>query len=361
MMDKTLQLLKDLSEVNGIPGHENAVAAYIKKVITPFADEVTTDQLGSVIATKKGRNPSLTIMLSAHMDEVGFLVYQIEKSGMLRLQPVGGWWGHVLLAQVLTVTTRKGKTFTGVIGAKPPHGMTTEVRNKVIEIKDMFLDLGFSSKEQVLEAGIQIGDMVTPAMVSRPLNGTTRILGKAWDDRVSCAALIQVMERLSKETVEATVASAFTVQEEVGLRGAKTAAYKIKPDLALAVDVTMANDIPGVPVMDTQLGKGVALSVMDGTVIAHRGLFDVVEAVAKKDKIPYTYDLMTVGGTDAGEIHKQFDGVITMTLSIPSRYFHSHVSVIDTVDLSATVDLIVAFIRQFSAEQLQQLKLSKFL
>jgi endoglucanase len=113
--------------------------------------------------------------------------------------------------------------------------------------------------------------------------------------------------------------------------------------------------------MDTQLGKGVALSVMDGTVIAHRGLFDVVEAVAKKEKIPYTYDLMTVGGTDAGEIHKQFDGVITMTLSIPSRYFHSHVSVIDTLDLTATVDLIVAFIRQFSAEQLQQLKLSKFL
>jgi endoglucanase len=356
-----LELLKHLSELNGISGHEKAVAGFIKKVVTPLASEVTFDQLGSVIAYQKGKHPSLTVMLSAHMDEVGFLVSQIEDSGMLRLQPVGGWWGHVLLAQVLTVTTRQGKTFDGVIGAKPPHGMTAEARSKVIDIKDMFLDLGFASKKEVLEKGILIGDMVTPKMESRPLNGTTRLLGKAWDDRVSCAVLIGVMEKLKDTSIEPTVAYAFTVQEEVGLRGAKTAAYKIKPDLGIAVDVTMSNDIPGVPKMDTALGKGVALSVMDGTVIAHRGLFDAVEKVAVDHALPFTYDMMTVGGTDAGEIHKQYDGVITMTLSIPSRYFHSHVSIIDTKDVETTIDLIVAFLKQFQSSHLETLKMSKFL
>lgn len=358
---KQLDLLTQLSELNGVSGHEKPVASFIKKVVTPFASEVTFDQLGSVIAYQQGKNKSLKVMLSAHMDEVGFLVSQIEESGMLRLQPVGGWWGHVLLAQVFTITTRAGKTFTGITGAKPPHGMSAEARSKVIEIKDMFLDLGLSSKKDVLALGIQIGDMVTPLMESRPLNGSTRILGKAWDDRASCAVLIGVMETLYKQPVEATIAYAFTVQEEVGLRGAKTAAYKIKPDLALAVDVTMSNDIPGVPKQDTALGKGVALSVMDGSVIAHRGLLDVMEKVAIEAKVPYTFDMMTAGGTDAGEIHKQYDGVITMTLSIPSRYYHSHVSVIDTFDIQATIDLIVAFLRQFDAAQLEALKMSKFL
>jgi putative aminopeptidase FrvX len=173
--------------------------------------------------------------------------------------------------------------------------------------------------------------------------------------------LKELMEKLKQESIEATVAYAFTVQEEVGLRGAKTAAYKIKPDLALAVDVTMSNDIPGVPKQDTALGKGVALSVMDGSVIAHRGLLDVMEKVAVDANVPYTFDMMTAGGTDAGEIHKQYEGVITMTLSIPSRYFHSHVSVIDSKDVDATIDLIVAFLRQFNATQLDQLKMSKFL
>jgi putative aminopeptidase FrvX len=358
---KQLDLLTQLSELNGISGHEKAVASFVKKVVTPLASDVTFDQLGSVIAYQQGKNKSLTVMLSAHMDEVGFLVSQIEESGMLKLQPVGGWWGHVMLAQVFTVTTRLGKTYSGITGAKPPHGMSAEARSKVIDIKDMFLDLGLASKKDVLALGIQIGDMVTPLMESRPLNGTTRILGKAWDDRVSCAVLIGVMEKLKLESIEATVAYAFTVQEEVGLRGAKTAAYKIKPDLALAVDVTMSNDIPGVPKQDTALGKGVALSVMDGTVIAHRGLLDVMEKVAVDAKVPYTFDMMTAGGTDAGEIHKQYEGVITMTLSIPSRYFHSHVSVIDTKDVDATIDLIVAFLRQFNATQLEQLKMSKFL
>jgi endoglucanase len=355
-----LKLLKTLSELPGISGHEYQVAKFIHATITPLADEVKTDQLGSVIAFKKSAASQRTIMLSAHIDEVGFLIQNIEESGMIRLQPVGGWWGHVVLAQRMMVTTKKGKTFLGVIGAKPPHGMSVEQRNKVLDIKDMFLDLGVNNKQTLLDLGIAIGDMVTPSSTMESMIDPKILLGKAWDNRISCAVLIELMKRLQHETLPINVAAAFTVQEEVGLRGAKTASYLVKPDLAFAIDVTLANDFPGVPKQDTALGRGVALSVMDGTVIAHRGLFDQVEKVAQAEKIPYTYDMMVIGGTDAGEIHKQYDGVITMTLSIPSRYFHSHVSLIHTDDAEATVNLIVAFIKQFSEAQLEDLKQSKY-
>lgn len=351
--------LQQLSNLPGIPGHERRVAAYIKDQVTPLVDHVDQDNLGSVIATKKGTS-DITIMLSAHMDEVGFLISSIESSGMIRMQPVGGWWAHVLLAQVMTITTRKGTSIEGVIGAKPPHGMSVEARNRVLDLKDLFLDIGATSKEDVLQLGIQIGDMVTPTIKARRLNDSKLLLGKAWDDRVSCGVQLEVLKRLQKETLVPNVVAAFTVQEENGLRGAKTASYRIQPDIALALDVTMSNDIPGVPKEDTALGKGVALSLMDATVIAHRGLFDHIETVAKDASIPYTYDLMVVGGTDAGEIHKQRDGVITMTLSLPCRYFHSHTSLVHEDDIEAMVQLIVAYLKQFKVEQLPALIASKF-
>ena len=350
---------RQLSNLPGIPGHEKKVAAYIKKVVTPMVDYVDQDQLGSVIATKKGTS-DVTIMLSAHMDEVGFLISSIEASGMVRMQPVGGWWGHVMLAQVFLITTRSGKTIEGIVGSKPPHGMPAEVRNRVIDIKDMFLDIGCASKEEVLALGIQIGDMVTPKMEARRLNNSKLLLGKAWDDRVCCGVQLEVLKRLEKKTIVPNVVAAFTVQEEIGLRGAKTSSYKIQPDIALALDVTMSNDMPGVPKADTALGKGVALSLMDATVIAHRGLLDAVEKVAIQEKIQYTYDMMVVGGTDAGEIHKQRDGVITMTLSLPCRYFHSHTSLVHEDDIEAMVQLIVAYIDQFKPEHVAQLAASKF-
>ncbi len=351
--------LLQLSNLPGIPGHEKKVASYIKKVVSPMVDTVEQDNLGSVIATKKGTS-DITLMLSAHMDEVGFLISSIESSGMLRMQPVGGWWGHVVLAQVFNITTQKGKTIEAVVGSKPPHGMPADVRNRVIDIKDMFLDIGCFSKEEVLALGIQIGDMVTPKIEARSLNDSKLILGKAWDDRVSCGVQLEVLRRLQGKKVVPNVVAAFTVQEEIGLRGAQTSSYKIQPDIALALDVTMSNDMPGLPKADTALGKGVALSIMDATVVAHRGLFTAVEDVAKQEKIPYTYDMMVVGGTDAGEIHKQRDGVITMTLSLPCRYFHSHTSLVHEDDIEAMVRLIVAYIEQFKTEQLNTLIQSKF-
>jgi endoglucanase len=355
-----LEFLKRFSEVNGIPGHEKEVAKLAKQMVEGYADRVEFDNLGSFLAYKDGEKGQPTILFSGHMDEVGFLVHKIEDSGMLRIHPVGGWWGHVLLAQVMTITTRDGRKYTGVIGAQPPHGMSPEMRKQVLEIKDMYLDLGVSDKAMVEAMGIKIGDMITPYTDFRVLNDGKSLLGKAWDNRLGVAAGIEALRNLKDINHKATIVAAGTVQEEVGLRGAQTAAYHVKPDIAFAIDVTMSYDLPTSPKNDTKLGGGVALSIMDGSVIAHRGLFDFVEALCQKENIKYTYDIMTAGGTDSGAIHKQYDGVVTMTLSIPCRYYHSHVSIINYDDYVTTVNLLTKLATSIDANVLKDLKESKF-
>lgn len=361
MNKENLDLLKRLSEVNGISGDEKEVAKLVKKELESFTD-ISFDNLGSLIAKLRGTEKDAPIiMLSAHMDEVGFVVKAIEERGFLRIHNVGGWWPHVLLAQEFTVKTRDGKEYIAVSGAQPPHGMPAEQRKRVLELSDLYLDLGVVDKEAVLALGIQVGDTVTPKQDFRVMNDGKTLLGKAWDDRVAVAVGIEVLKRLKDEKVASTVVLAATVQEEVGLRGAKTAGQLIKPDIAFAIDVTMSYDLPGSPQgFDTKLGAGVALSVMDGSVIAHRGLFDFVEGVAKANEISYTYDVMTAGGTDSGEIHKVGAGVVNMTVSIPCRYFHSHTSLVHYDDFVNTVELLVATIKAINKKTLVDLKASKF-
>lgn len=360
VLDERLDLLKRLSEVTGVSGDEHRVAKLVKGELDPVADRIEFDNLGSLIAFLDGENGQPTVSFSAHMDEVGFLVGRIEKNGYIRLHPVGGWWGHVVLAHEWTVITRDGREYIGVTGAQPPHGMPAEARNKVMEIKDMYLDLGVKDKEAVEALGIRVGDPIVPLQTFRVLNDGESLLGKAWDDRVSVAVGIEVMKRLKKEGHKANVAFVASVQEEVGLRGAKTSTNLVKPDIAFAIDVTMSYDLPGSPDSPTKLGAGVALSVMDGSVIAHRGFFDFVEKVAKEKGIRYTYDLLTAGGTDSGEIHKSGNGVINMTVSLPCRYFHSHVSIVNRKDVDETINLLVEVVKALDKETLAQLKATKY-
>lgn len=361
MMEKRhYDLLKTVSEVHGTSGHEHHVAKTVVTLAKPHVDAIEFDNLGSVIAFQKGTQSNFTVMLSAHMDEVGFLINKIEDSGYIRFSPIGGWWGHVLLAQVMTITTRSGQSYVGVVGAQPPHGMSAEMRNRVLEIKDMYIDLGVTNKKMVDDLGIAVGDFITPQTEVRMMHDGKTVLGKAWDDRLGVAIVLETLTQLKSENHPATIAAAFTVQEEVGLRGAKTAAYRIKPDVAFAIDVTMSYDVPTAPKNPGKLGSGVALSLLDGSVIAHRGLFDYVEALAKKHNIRYVYDLMTAGGTDAGEIHKQYDGVVTMTLSIPCRYYHSHVSMIHYEDFLETVKLLKAIILDLTPEKLAEIRETKY-
>lgn len=359
-MKKEFELLKKLSEVDGISGHEHNVAKLIRNEAEQYVDEVNYDNLGSLIMIKKGEANEPTIMLAAHMDEVGFVVSKIEDRGYLRIHPIGGWWPHVVLAEMMTVETSDGKKYLGVTCAEPPHGMPREKRNTVLDIKDVYIDMGVKDKSEIEKLGIKIGDTVTPKMDFHVLNDGKTLLGKAWDDRIGAAVIIEVLKRLSSLKTKSTVAGVFSTQEEVGLRGAKTSSYQINPDIAFAIDVTMSYDSPTSPKNDTVLGNGVALSILDGSVIAHRGLFDFVEKIAKEHNVKYTYDLLTAGGTDSGEIHKQRSGVITMTLSLPCRYFHSHVSLIDYDDYQQAVELVYQVVKTIDKDVLNQLKMSKY-
>ncbi|MDY0100485.1 MAG: M42 family metallopeptidase [Bacilli bacterium] len=356
---KRLAFLQELSEVEGVSGREQEVGRVFKKHVSDYASRIEYDNLGSIIAYKDGQKDEPVIMLSGHIDEVGFLVHRIEDQGYIRFHPIGGWWGHVVLAQTVRITTSEGKKIFGVVGAQPPHGMPLEQRNRVMEIKDMYIDIGVKNKEEVEKLGVRVGDMITPYTPFRVMNDNKTLLGKAWDNRVGAAIAIEVLQNLKDVDHKATVVAAGTVQEEVGLRGARTAAYHIKPDIAFALDVTMSYDLPGAPNHPTKLGAGVALSIMDGSVIAHRGLFDFVEKIAKEKGIKYTYDLMTAGGTDAGEIHKQYAGVVTMTISVPCRYFHSHVSLVHIDDYLEAVKLVTEVVKAIDQKTLAEIKQAK--
>ncbi len=194
-LDETLTMLKDLTDAKGIPGNERAVRDVMKKYIAPYADEITYDGLGSLIAKKVGKEDGPKIMISGHLDEVGFMITQIDDKGFLRFQTVGGWWGQVMLAQRVTIVTKKGE-ITGIIGSKPPHILTAEARKKPIEIKEMFIDIGASSREEAEGWGVRPGDMVVPYFEFTVMNNEKMLLAKAWDNRIGCAIAIDVLKQL---------------------------------------------------------------------------------------------------------------------------------------------------------------------
>lgn len=350
-----LKMMEDFTSTHGISGNEKEASRMMKSYIEPVCDEISYDQLGSLIALKKGSGNGPKLMLSGHLDEIGFVVRSIDDKGFIKLAPIGGWWGHVLLSQPVLITTRKGDRITGIVGSRPPHGLPAEVRAKVIDVADMFVDIGVKDKAEVESLGIKPGDMVTPKSDFTVMANPNYLMAKAWDNRVGALIITDVFKNLSKESLEADIYGVGTAQEEVGLRGAKTAAYKIKPDVALAVDVTLANDIPGADA-GSKMGVGITLSVKDSSVLGHRGLLHYLEDLAAELKLDTQYDLLLAGGTDSGEIHKSYEGVITLTISIPSRYIHSHRALIHRKDYVDSVTLITEFCKRLDNSVLKTLR-----
>lgn len=351
-LDETLMMLKDLTDANGIPGNERAPREVMKKYIEPFADELELDGLGGLAAKKIGDPNGPKIMVAGHLDEVGFMVTQIDEKGFLKFQTVGGWWGQVMLAQRVTITTRHGEEVIGVIGSKPPHIVPADVRNKPVDIKDMFIDIGASSKEEALEWGIRPGDMVTPYFEFNVLKNEKLLLAKAWDNRIGCAIAIDVLRQLNNESHPNIVYGVGTVQEEVGLRGAKTMTYKIQPDIGFAVDVGVAGDTPGITAKEstTKIGAGPSIVLYDASMVAHTGLRDFVIDVAEEVGIPFQYDTMSGGGTDAGSIHVTANGVPALSIGIPTRYIHSHSGILHRDDYENAVKLIVEVIKKLDRD-----------
>ncbi len=355
-MSDSIHLLEELINASGVSGFEGDVRQLIRHHLESITD-IEVDNLGSIIAQKKGTSDQPRIMLAGHMDEVGLMVSLITKDGFIKFQPLGGWWDQVMLAHRVIVKGTKGDV-PGIIGSKPPHVLSPEERKRVVEMKDMFIDIGASSDADVKDMGIKPGDPIVPESPFTRMKKENMLMGKALDDRVGCAVFIEVIKKLKDVEHPNSVFGVGTVQEEVGLRGAKSSAALINPDIAIAAEVSIAGDTPGVGENEAQakLGKGPSIVVLDGSLIPNTKLRDLAVAAAEEKNIPHQFQAGVRGGTDAGRIHLHGIGVPSLVIGVPTRYIHSHVSVMDHNDFEHTVNLLVEIVKKLDIDTVKGLK-----
>jgi len=339
---KLVEVLEKLSNANGVTGREDDVRDLMKKYLKPYVDEVREDRLGNLITFKKGSKDAPTVMLAAHMDEIGLMIKNIKKKGFLQFTKIGGIDDRILLAQKLIVHTDKGP-LTGVTGSKPVHIQTEAEKKKVIEADRLFIDIGARDKEEAEKMGVQVGDVVSFDTKFARI-GDNVVLGKAFDDRVGCAIMIETLSRL--QNVDCNVYAVGTIQEEVGLRGATIAAFQVEPDVGIALDASVAGDTPGVGEGDApaKMGEGPVLTVADAGLIAHPKVLRLLIDSAKENKIPYQLETGIRGATDASKIALSREGVPSGVISVPARYIHSPAAILDLNDAEKAVKLAVAAI-----------------
>lgn len=339
------ELLKKLSNAPGVSGFEDDVRELMINELKSHVDDVSVDNMGNLIAVKKGSPGTKKIMLAAHMDEIGLMVRFIDKKGFVKFSKIGGINDQMLLNQTVYIQSAMGNV-TGVIGSKPPHKMKAAERKKVIDFEDMFIDIGANSNEEALKR-VKIGDPIIIKQEFEELDNNL-VMGKALDNRVGCAILIEVLKQAE---TEATIYGVGTVQEEVGLKGARTSAYGINPDLALALDVTISGDHPGIKEEDApaQAGKGPTIVLADSSgrgLITHPKVKELLINTAEEENIPYQVEVSDGGTTDAAIIHLTREGIPTGVISPASRYIHTPVSVVNMDDVENAVKLILAVLKK---------------
>ncbi|MFD1851084.1 M42 family metallopeptidase [Oceanobacillus bengalensis] len=352
MNQETLDLFKNLTELQGAPGNEHRVRAFMRKELEKYSDEMIHDNLGSIFGVKRGKGPK--VMVAGHMDEVGFMVTQITDNGMIRFQPLGGWWNQVMLAQRVQIMTDNGPII-GVIGSIPPHLLTDAQRQKPMEIKNMLIDIGADDRADVEEIGVKPGDSIVPVTPFQPMANPKKIMAKAWDNRYGCGLSIELLKELQGETLPNELYSGATVQEEVGLRGAKTATNMIQPDISYVLDASPANDASGDKTAFGQLGGGALVRIFDRSMITHKGMREFVLDTAESNKINYQY-FISNGGTDGGSIHVSGNGVPTAVIGICSRYIHTSASIIHVDDYAAAKELLVKLVKATDQNTVDQIR-----
>jgi tetrahedral aminopeptidase len=333
-----MELLRKLSEAPGIPGYEAPVRAIVAEALEGHVDTMEVDALGNLIAHKRGEGP--VVVIAGHMDEIGFLVRHVdEKSGFLRIEPMGGFDPVTLVSQRVRVHTQDGDLI-GCIGRKATHILTEEERKKPLEIKDLAVDLGLPPEQ--VKTRVAVGDTVT--LLQEFLEYGDIVSGKALDDRLGVYVGIEALKRAVNPTCDIFLVG--TTQEEVGLRGARVAGQALDPDIGIALDATVAADTPGVPEQDqiTQLGRGAAIKVKDSASISHPGLVRAMKQLAEERSIPYQMEILPRGGTDAGGLQLANDGAAVITISIPTRYVHSVIETAHKADIEACIQLLAAFL-----------------
>jgi endoglucanase len=352
-MDETALLLKELTETDGVPGHEAEIRFAVEKRLAGLGT-IEKDRVGSVICRQApipaGKAYAPCVMIAAHMDEIGFMVKHITKEGFLKFVPLGGWFDQVLLGQRVSVKTSKG-TLPGVIGAKPPHLLPPEEREKVVPKKDMYIDIGVSSREEVGALGVRAGDPVVPRADFVILGNGKTYLSKAFDDRVGVALMIQTLGTLKAEGHPNTVCGVATVMEEVGVRGATTSVEAVNPDVALVLESDIAGDVPGITEEQSavKLGKGPTVVLYDARMIPNLRLRDLVMDTARELGLPLQTSTIEGGATDGSAIHLHKTGVPTVVIGVAARHIHSHSGIIHRDDYDAARKLVVAVIRKLDA------------
>ena len=362
MNGRSSAFLEQLSNSFGPSGFEREPARIVREYVRSYSDEISTDKMGSLLFSKNGTSAKPVVFLPAHIDEIGFMVSSINKLGYLTFNPLGDWFDQVLLGQRVKVMTSEGM-IGGIIAAKPPHLLSAEDAKKLVSQDKMFIDVGASNEDEAKAMGVRVGNPVVPDSTYSTIEKKvfhdgkikgkdTIAIGKAFDNRSSVFIIAEVVRMLKENKIKHpnTVVGAATVQEEVGLRGARTSAYVVEPDVCLTLDVDLSGDVPGIDPKDapSKMGFGPALTTCDATMIPNQGLMELVIEVAEKAKIPYQLSQTGEdgGGTDAGVVHLSRAGCPTLVIGVPVRHIHAHAGVMSLRDVENTVKLLVEVVKR---------------
>jgi putative aminopeptidase FrvX len=364
MNQASKNFLEKLSNSFGPSGFEREPIKITKEYIESYCDEIRFDKLGSLLFIKKGSSTRPVILLPGHIDEIGFVISGINEKGYLTFNTIGGWFDQVLLGQRVLIRSKKGD-IQGVIAAKPPHLLHSDERNKVVEKRTMFIDIGCSNKKEAEVLGMRIGDPVVPFSTFSTFQKTAfeikngkeeekgivdLAMGKAFDDRVGVFIATEVVCRLKEEQIDHpnTIIGAATIQEEVGARGARTTAWLAEPDVCITLEVDVAGDVPGVEPQQAQavMGKGPTILTYDASMIPNQTLKEYLIEIAEKNNISYQLSAAAKGGTDAGAIHITRAGCPSIVLGVPTRHIHSHVGLLCLDDIENCIQLVLNTVKE---------------
>jgi putative aminopeptidase FrvX len=349
------KIMIQLSDAFGPSGFEKDIRNIFQREVAELA-EIDYDHLGSIIAKHYGSSTSPKILLAAHLDEVGLMVRGILPNGYLKVVPLGGWWAPTLVAQRVIIRNRNNQDHYGVMGAKPPHYMSDDEKNRVLKLSDLYIDLGAHSAEEVAALGIKVGDPVVPAVKTEALSPPDTLVGKAFDDRAGCAVIIKVLQELDTAHPNLVI-GAGTVQEENGMKGAVTVSSRVQPDLCIVVEGAPADDFPDAgSIKQGQLGNGPQIRYLDPSMIANQSLARLAVNTAEKRGIPYQVAVREGGGTDGREIQRFGSGVPCVVIGVPVRYAHSHQGILSLQDLRSTVRLVKALLYELDETTVNELK-----
>lgn len=339
------ELLERCSQARAVSGFEGEMRCLLREELEGCG-ELRVCPSGNLICERKGAGPSVALL--AHMDEIGFMVQGVTEDGFLLMVPLGGWWNHTLPSQRVLIRTRAGRDIPGQVGTKPPHLLPEAQRRQVMPDDALFIDVGASTREEVMQLGIEPGCPVVPDVRLQPLAVSHRWMGKAFDNRAGVYCMVEAMRRLSTEALPCALSAVGTVQEEVGTRGARALEERLIPDLAIILEGPPADDTWGQSSVCRQgvLGKGVQVRLFDPTHITPPALADLVQRVATEEGIPIQPAVRRTGGTDAAASYPCWAGTPAIVLGVPVRYIHSHNGILDDRDLEACVNLVCAVVRR---------------